>query len=283
MASVPLGPGAPCRGVSFRSAAAGSIANLFCCTLRRVPRPIAIACIVSGTACGRLAFEATDGRVADAAIDTGGSDMNAIAGLVAWYPMDDDPTSGTLRDLSPNHLDGSCATDACPAVATGKLGTSFQFDGVHQRFAVTDDGRLQQTAGYTVTVWVMRAGSGTALSKPLATGPGASWELAVDDAGVWFYSTDADGEGAISGPPLPLDLWSHVAMSCEGGAKRLYVDGSEVAFTSKSLRFDSTPLQIGADQEDGVVIQYFRGRLDELRIYDRALSPAEIQQIYQLR
>jgi len=257
---------------------------------RRVLRPIAIACIVTATACGRVAFEATDGRAADAAIDTettdaqdsGDSDAAVIAGLVAWYPMDDDPTSGKMLDRSPNHLDGGCATDACPAVATGRLGTSFQFDGIHQRFTVADDGRLQQTAGYTVTVWVMRSGSGTALSKPLATGPGASWELATDDAGVWFYSTDADGEGSISGPALPLDQWSHVAMSCERGAKRLYVDGSEVASTSKSMLFDSTPLQIGSDQEDGVTIQYFRGRLDELRIYDRALSPAEIQQIYKL-
>jgi hypothetical protein len=254
-------------------------------------RPIAIACLVTASACGRVAFDVTDSRVADAAVDTDLAEMQdpdvgdatAIPGLVAWYPMDDDPTSGKLLDRSPNHLDGTCATDACPAVATGKLGTSFQFDGVHQRFTVTDDGRLRQTAGYTVAVWVMRSGSGTALSKPLATGPGASWELAVDDAGVWFYSTDGDGEGSISGPPLPLDSWSHVAMSCEAGAKRLYVDGAEVASTSKSLLFDSTPLQIGADQEDGVIIQYFRGRLDELQIYDRALSPAEIQQIYQLR
>jgi hypothetical protein len=49
------------------------------------------------------------------------------------------------------------------------------------------------------------------------------------------------------------------------------------------MLFDSTPLQIGADQEDGVTIQYFRGRLDELRIYDRALSLAEIQQVHELR
>lgn len=231
--------------------------------------------------------EVTDGPVADVEVtdtgDGGASDPAGIAGLVAWYPMDDDPTSGKLQDRSPNHLDGLCETDACAAVAAGRVGASLQFDGTHQRYTVNDDGRLQQNAGYTVTVWVMRSGSGTALSKALATGVGASWELAADDIGVYFYSTDPDGEGSVSASPLTVDSWSHVAMSCGGGAKRLYVDGVEVASTSKSVLFDSTPLQIGADLEDGVTKQYFRGRLDELRIYERALSPAEIQQIYQLR
>jgi hypothetical protein len=253
----------------------------------RVNRSIAIACVTL-IACGRVAFDArgtggmdadvADVRVADA------SDASAITGLIAWYPMDDDPQSGTVRDLSPNHLDGACVTDKCPAVANGKIGAAFQFDGSTQHFVV-NDARLQQTTGFTATVWVMRSGSeaATALSKPLEHGVGASWELAFEHDGVRFYNTDGTVEDWIEGQPLPIAQWSHIALSWDGTIRRLYVDGSEMASDAKSTIFDSTPLQIGNDREDGVDLTYFAGRLDELRIYDHALAAAEVRQIYESR
>jgi hypothetical protein len=255
-------------------------------------RAIAIASVVILTSCGRWSFDVVDAAGMDAPgidADAPGPDADAggiaaITGLVAWYAMDVDPSAGSVMDGSPNHLDGRCTVGTCPGVVSGKIGMAYEFDGAKQHITVADDGRLQQTTGFTVMAWVRRSGGNmTAVSKPLASGGGASWELALTDTDVRFYNTDGNVEDYIMGPPLPLDAWSHIAMSWDGAKKRLYLGGVETSSGTKSTIFDSTPLQIGADQEDGVTNGYFRGSLDEVRIYDHALTPGEIRQLYELR
>jgi hypothetical protein len=251
-------------------------------------RTIAVASVVILTACGRWSFNVIDasGRDADAiSMDADATGLDAITGLVAWYPMDNAPSSGIVVDGSGHHLDGVCTVGTCPGIASGKIDMAFEFDGISQHITVADDGRLQQTAGFTVTAWVKRSGgTATALSKPLASGVGASWELALTDTDVLFFNTDGIVESLImAGQPLPLDMWSHIAISWDGAIKRLYVGGVETSSGTKSTVFDSTPLQIGADQEDGVTMSYFHGFLDEVRIYDRALTLAEIRQLYESR
>ncbi|MGC1614963.1 MAG: LamG-like jellyroll fold domain-containing protein, partial [Candidatus Acidiferrum sp.] len=75
---------------------------------------------------------------------------------------------------------------------------------------------------------------------------------------------------------LAAKTWTHLAATYDGATLRLYVNGVQVSSRSMSdsLVSSTQPLQIGGDPAFG---QYFKGFIDEVHIYNRALSPAEIQ------
>ena len=77
----------------------------------------------------------------------------------------------------------------------------------------------------------------------------------------------ADGRRAT-----PVNRWSHVALTYDGATLRLYVDGGEVSrrAITGTIRRTSSPLWIGGNHPYG---EYFSGVIDEVRIFNRALSP----------
>jgi hypothetical protein len=81
----------------------------------------------------------------------------------------------------------------------------------------------------------------------------------------------------ISGPTAsPVNAWTHLALTYNGTTLRLYVNGIQVRSqaVSGTIETNSSPLRIGGNSPYG---EYFIGRIDEIRIYNRALSQAEIQ------
>jgi hypothetical protein len=75
---------------------------------------------------------------------------------------------------------------------------------------------------------------------------------------------------------LPVNTWSHVAVTYDGAALRFYVNGVEVGSGSVtgSITTSTNPLQIGGDSFWG---QYFQGLIDEVRVYNVALAPEQVQ------
>ena len=77
------------------------------------------------------------------------------------------------------------------------------------------------------------------------------------------------------GAPLPINTWTHLAGTYDGAVLRLFVNGVEVANipVSGPMPTSTGPLRIGGNS---LWKEFFKGRIDEVRIYNRALSPAEI-------
>lgn len=92
------------------------------------------------------------------------------------------------------------------------------------------------------------------------------------------------GGGTIDGSILhvdgrraePVGRWTHLAVTYDGSRYRLYVDGVEASSRSASGKIKNTtdPLWIGGNRPYG---EYFLGVIDEVRVYDRALDPAELR------
>ena len=94
---------------------------------------------------------------------------------------------------------------------------------------------------------------------------------------TWSKLPRCGGEAVVTGPAaLPINTWTHMAGTFDGTTLRLYINGSLV--TSQAFAgpiFTSTgALRIGGN---GVWGEYFTGRIDDVRVYNRALSAAEIQ------
>ena len=71
---------------------------------------------------------------------------------------------------------------------------------------------------------------------------------------------------------VPVNRWSHLALTYDGATLRLYVNGSQVSSraTTGTIRRTTDPLWIGGNRPYG---EYFQGLIDEVRVFDRVLSP----------
>ena len=89
---------------------------------------------------------------------------------------------------------------------------------------------------------------------------------------------DIGGErNAIGTASLPVNAWSHLATTFDGGVVRLYVNGALVGSLpfSGSMAASTGALRLGGN---GVWAEWFAGLIDEVRVYNRALGASEIQQ-----
>jgi hypothetical protein len=89
---------------------------------------------------------------------------------------------------------------------------------------------------------------------------------------VWLGSE----RNVVGSAGLVLNAWSHLASTFDGSTLRLYVNGGLVSSTavSGSLAASTGVLRIGGN---GVWPEWFAGLIDEVRVYNRALSGTEIQ------
>jgi hypothetical protein len=101
-----------------------------------------------------------------------------------------------------------------------------------------------------------------------------------------FANTNVNNQAAMvnvggerivyGGSALPVNTWTHLAATYDGAMLRLYVNAVPVTAQAQSgpIGVFSGPLRIGGNASLG---EYFQGRIDEVRVYNRALSPSEIQ------
>ena len=200
----------------------------------------------------------------------------AAAGLVAAYGFEEGAGASTA-DAS--GLGNTGTISAASWVTTGKFGKALSFNGTSSLVSVNDAAALRLTAAMTLEAWVRPTASAAwrcALLKETAAG--LAYGLYASDAsshpgGFVHIASDVD---ATSPSTIALNAWSHLATTYDGATLRLFVNGAQVTSRalSGSILSSSSPLRIGGNKIWG---EYFAGTLDEVRVYNRALSPAEIQ------
>jgi hypothetical protein len=198
-------------------------------------------------------------------------------GLVAAYGFDEGQGT-TTADASGHGLAGTLSNTSW---TTGKFGSALQFAG-DGAVSVASTPLLQFTTAFTVSAWVNpqtpQPPEATLIAKQV---PGdLSYVLYANGSGVGpnaFTLIGGNYRQAAAASPLPVGTWSHVAATYDGALLSVYVNGvlaSSSAVTG-SLTSGSGPLQIGNNSvfpNEGFV-----GRIDEVRVYERALSASELQ------
>ena len=204
------------------------------------------------------------------------TDQTSLANsLVASYNFDE--VGGSLvADASGQ---GNHGTISGATRSAGRFGNGLTFNGTSSYVTVNDSNSLGLSTGYTLEAWVKPATikSSNILTKEITNG--AVYNLyAYEDADLPAASfNDGSGYRVTSGVnQLPINTWSHLVATYDRQFLRLYVNGVQVAsraFTSL-IQQSSGALKIGGNSIWG---EYFNGVIDEVRIYNRALSDTEIQ------
>lgn len=126
---------------------------------------------------------------------------------------------------------------------------------------------------------------GPCLSRQLGTGVGETIWLGHTSGGLVqsFDSTTGAGSGGLSGGTITLGRWSHFAYTWDGVTKRLFQDGVQIATGALSGVLSATTREfLLAANNNGAGLapsEFFDGRLEDLRVYNRGLGQAEIETI----
>jgi len=198
------------------------------------------------------------------------------SGIVAAYGFEEGSGTSTA-DASGNGNAG--VLSATSWVTAGKFGSALSFDGSSSRVSVNDAPSLDLTDSLTIEAWVSpRALSNwNAVALKERTG-GIVYSLYANDVSDRpVGQLDIDGEqNAYGTGTLPPNSWTHLASSWDGNTLRLYVNGIQVGTkaVSGTLANSSGPFSIGGNEVWG---EHFSGLIDELRLYNRALSATEVQ------
>ena len=201
----------------------------------------------------------------------------APAGLVAGYGFEESAGAG-VADVSAAGNDGTLSGAA--RTASGRFGRALSFDGVDDSVSVPDADSLDLARGMTLEAWVKPSALGSVWrSVILKEQPGdiVYGLYAHTSAGIPVGQSSIGGYEEVFGDSaLPLDTWSHLAMTYDGATQRLYVGGLLAATrtVSGAMSASKGALKIGGNAIWG---EWFHGVIDEVRVYDRALSAAEVR------
>lgn len=199
----------------------------------------------------------------------------AKEGLILYLPFD-----GNTEDASGSGNNGEVNGKA--KWTDGKFGKAMEFDGAtHIEIPDKPDSGFDNVSGFTVEVWVKQSAHHDNGIVVKLTTAGQHWpcsynlETWSDQLAYFGVGTDT-GQWATS--KYPLNEWFHFAGVFDAGKEHVYVNGKlggTVSDPSDTIPDSDQPVYVGCVDPNSYP---FTGSLDELAIYKRALSEAEIQQ-----
>ncbi len=202
----------------------------------------------------------------------------APTGLVAAYGFEE-TSGGTVADGSGNGRTGTIS--GATRSAAGKFGRTLSFDGVNDLVTVPDGDALDFARNMTLEAWVNPTTiTGAWRTVAIKERPGglvyalyAGTDNGRPGANVFAGGNEFDAFGTSQ---ITLNTWTHLAMTLDATTLRLYVNGTQVATRGVSLSMAASTgaLKIGGNN---VWPEWFKGLIDEVRVYNRALTATEIQ------
>jgi len=218
------------------------------------------------------------------------SDSWMSDGLVGYWKMDESSwteDSADVVDSSGNGNTGTVKDDA--TVVAGKFGNGGSFDGDGDYVSVTDVASLDITDELTLSVWIKQdtAQEQAFLGKWDYSANQRSYNMEFYSANAFRFALSSDGNwdadnSLTYATGFTTDVWYHMVCTYDGSTMRVYKDGAEVANKDRSISIHSgsAAATIAASLSNGVAAQHFDGSIDEVRIYNRALSEKEVRDLY---
>jgi hypothetical protein len=204
------------------------------------------------------------------------------SGLVGWWTLDDGAGS-TVADSSGGGHDGSFVAGN-PAWVGGRYGGALQFDGV-SKVEIPDHADFHLEDAVTVALWANPEAVQVEDAKFFIKQKSTYYPycLQYDGNSQTIYANISSDSAQFNTKPRLANFpgqWVHLCFTYDGSALLLYKDGEEVARVAASgkLRQNDLSLTVGGRLNSG---NNFKGMIDDVRLYNRALTRDEILQVMQ--
>ena len=226
-------------------------------------------------------------------------------GLVLYFSFDEPPKNGVVQDQSGSGNDGRAVN--AQWTAQGRRGGAFQFGRTNSYLTVPNSPSLNPDQ-ITIAAWITTSYSDNVYRRIFDKG---CWEGFALSEGGDFYATNhvhyqqtgqlvweigggtnAQQHAVIStGQRIDDGHWHHAAATYDGDVQRLYLDGQLLSITGLwrgRIPANNYDLTIAANRSNpasavapGEVGASFDGLIDEVMMFNRALSPDEVRQLYE--
>ena len=222
-----------------------------------------------------------DGRTnAQEEIDnTDPTNPGSTLGLVAYYPFDGDATDATT-----NGHDGTTFNTTATAGRNGESNSAYQFNGVNSYVNVGSGINPPQ---FSVSTWIWFDSflSGAIVSKLHGASPDLykNFEISVNGGKLFAHIPNGSSWPSVTSEQmLKTNSWNHVIVTYDGATASLYIDGIEDQnHYSGNYVQSNVEVTIGARSDNGSPVGIFLdGSIDDVRIYNRALSSNEVARLY---
>ena len=215
-------------------------------------------------------------------------------GLVAYWSFDEG-SGTTAEDFSPANANTGTLTNS-PTWVDGKVGKALSFDGTNDYVTMGNTNDIT-TGDFTLAYWMNPENVSQfepVIIKREAVGPYRQYQTGVgyvNGIGVpvngkqvgFFGNNGADKQSIRTTNDVVDGQWHHVTVTRTSSGILIYIDGVSVALTVESAGVSSenftNPANFNLGYDNGS--NYYKGLLDEVRIYNRALSGTEITNLYQ--
>jgi hypothetical protein len=217
-------------------------------------------------------------------------------GLIGYWKLNENPAihGTTLVDDSGQGHNGTLSTNdgSTNKSVTGQIGQAIYFDGTDDYgYApdVTGGYDFAVGASFTLSAWIkptnLTNGQGIII-KQGPSGPNYAFEIALWGGGVGKLGLNEGGGGSgagdvISAAGVTAGVWSHVAVVKNGTTITFYINGVSSAGDSSWDNLGPTTGYLTIGQKGSYLYSsYFNGLIDDARIYDSALTQADITELY---
>ena len=206
------------------------------------------------------------------------SQLRTTAGLAAGLGLrlEFEETGGGVANDSSGNFNHGNLRGGVTRIADSRFGRGLRFDGTDDYVVVPAAPLLNPRAAFTVSAWVRAdtwlGGDRTILSKPGAYRLGNSGGL------LRFEVAGPTGVNFATGLLPSRNAWHHVVASYDGARVKLFVDGTlvQAAVANGLVAASAEPLYVGTRSAEAPAGNFFDGLIDDVRLYGRALSDAEI-------
>jgi hypothetical protein len=200
--------------------------------------------------------------------------VNAQTGLVAWWRAE----SNGLDSIGTNN--GTLTNGT--GFAAGRVGQAFSFDGIDDRVAIAEATSIDvsRMSAFTIEAWIY------------PEDPGSQTFPTVYSEGRWVASMGLErpsnkpdnwinnSSQLLGRIPVSLNAWSHLALTYNQGTREFYVNGAWAGSSSGPAVVGNSIGSAIGDLPSVPGASRFKGKIDELGIYNRTLTRAEVAAIY---
>ncbi len=210
----------------------------------------------------------------NAALNLTGYDFGVWNGLVAYYPF-----NGNANDASSNNINGTNFGAILTSDRFGTTNSAYSFNGTAAYIDFGSPASLAFTNDFTITVWCLFS-NGTQNPRIISYGQDTGYEIGTDGTSAtrsFFFKHNS----TFSTPTTyAQNIWYAVVVVVQNGIANFYVNGALVASGLGSAPSYTYDFQIGEKAQAGS--DYWSGSIDDVRIYNRALSSNEVTALYAL-